>query len=319
MMPYLWRLAAALSLPLLTASLQGYVLHHTRIQSPLPKTERRDPIIILHGLLGSSRNLNQWSQLLHAKLNSYHDIFLLDLRNHGGSTCHGALTMNYIDMARDVMATADALGIDKFHIIGHSLGGKVSASTALLDSRENSKRVCSVCLLDISPVRYDSESDVFAEVSKTVDFLVQTREQICNAQSKKDIGNILNDLQDDSLVSFLLANIQGAVCDPKQKAQQPSFEWKFLIDGISPSMKDIGDFPWSPNEDRFSGPALVYKAGDSLFVRSSHIQRISSFFPSYTMVSERGVGHWLHIEKPSETAQKVADFFNYLEDALEQK
>ena len=310
-----------LLLPALTASL-AHVLHYTRIQSPLPATEQREPIIILHGLLGSSRNLQSWSQLLHSKLNSYHDIYLLDLRNHGGSVRLGPLSMSYIDMAKDVLTTADFLGIGKFHIIGHSLGGKVSASTALLDSRENLNRVRSVCLLDISPVIYDSDSDVFAEVSKTVEFLVQTRDQICNAESRKDIGDILSEcFGDESLVSFLLANIQGAVCDPKQRqtSQQPSFEWKFLIDGISPSMGEIGGFPWSPQADRFNGPTLVYKAADSLFVRSSHIPLISSFFPSYTMISEKGAGHWLHIEKPNETTQKVAQFFNYLEDALKQQ
>ena len=37
-------------------------------------------------------------------------------------------------------------------------------------------------------------------------------------------------------------------------------------------------------------------------------------FPSFTMATQRGAGHWLHAEKPEETTDKVSQFFTYNEN-----
>eukprot|EP01040_Poterioochromonas_malhamensis_P022744 gene22744-27728_t len=46
------------------------------------------PIVILHGLLGSSKNFQSWAKLLQAKLSHPTQMILLDLRNHGLSPRH---------------------------------------------------------------------------------------------------------------------------------------------------------------------------------------------------------------------------------------
>jgi esterase len=54
------------------------------------------PVIILHGLLGSSRN---WTAIAK-RLSSFYQIIAVDLRNHGDSEHHESMT--YEDMADDV-------------------------------------------------------------------------------------------------------------------------------------------------------------------------------------------------------------------------
>ncbi len=61
------------------------------------------PLVILHGLFGSSRN---WTSVAR-RLGETHRVFAVDLRNHGASPW--AETMDYGEMAEDVRAERSEL------------------------------------------------------------------------------------------------------------------------------------------------------------------------------------------------------------------
>ena len=84
-------------------------------------------IILLHGLLGSMDNWRTQGNHL-AKQDQYR-VITPDLRNHGQSPHLSG--MRYKDMAEDVLALADHLGIERFDLLGHSMGGKVAMYLAL--------------------------------------------------------------------------------------------------------------------------------------------------------------------------------------------
>ena len=76
-------------------------------------------LILLHGMLGSSRN----GQSAGADLAAHFHVLALDLRNHGRSP--HAPTMSYEQMKADVRAWVDAQRTGAATITGHSMGGKV--------------------------------------------------------------------------------------------------------------------------------------------------------------------------------------------------
>ena len=78
------------------------------------------PLVVLHGLLGSSRNWLKMAQLL----SDDYWVFLLDLRNHGSSFHHDQ--MDYPALVEDLEQWRRAKLISRFHLIGHSLGGKIA-------------------------------------------------------------------------------------------------------------------------------------------------------------------------------------------------
>ncbi|MEK7705263.1 MAG: alpha/beta hydrolase [Myxococcota bacterium] len=106
----------------------------------------RDAVLLLHGFLGSGRNLaslaRRWTERApHLRL------YLLDLPGHGRSDPlpPGA---DLGTLARSVLDTARALAIPQpWRIVGHSLGGRV-ALRALRDAPGTIDRIA---LLDISP------------------------------------------------------------------------------------------------------------------------------------------------------------------------
>jgi 3-oxoadipate enol-lactonase len=85
------------------------------------------PIVFLHGIYVSK---SQWRlQLEYFAQNNYH-VIACDLRGHGGSS---AMTepCSMVDMAGDVIAVLDQLGLEQVVCCGHSFGGMVAQELVL--------------------------------------------------------------------------------------------------------------------------------------------------------------------------------------------
>lgn len=103
------------------------------------------PIVLLHGFGG---NAEGWS-LVQAQLAQDRKVVAIDLPGHGRS---GKLVPDggYAAVAGVIGDALDALGIERFHLCGHSYGGAVAA--ALADLRPSS--VAALCL--VAPAGFGS-------------------------------------------------------------------------------------------------------------------------------------------------------------------
>ncbi|GAB2878387.1 alpha/beta fold hydrolase [Streptomyces deserti] len=83
------------------------------------------PLVFVHGW---TANRHRWDhQMEH--FGHKRRVIRLDLRGHGESTGVGARTIE--ELAKDVIALLDHLGIDRFVLVGHSMGGMISQTIAL--------------------------------------------------------------------------------------------------------------------------------------------------------------------------------------------
>jgi pimeloyl-ACP methyl ester carboxylesterase len=104
-------------------------------------------VVLLHGFLENSTMWNSISEILSKK----NRIICIDLLGHGASENHGYIhTME--DQAEMVKAVLDHLGLRKYVLIGHSMGGYVALAFANLYS----KNVKGLCLMN-STALPDSE------------------------------------------------------------------------------------------------------------------------------------------------------------------
>lgn len=85
-----------------------------------------DPVLLLHGGLGSTLN---WGNQVPA-LTGKHKVVALDSRGHGRST-RSAQPFGYDLMASDVLAMMDHLKLDKVSIVGWSDGGIIGLVLAM--------------------------------------------------------------------------------------------------------------------------------------------------------------------------------------------
>jgi len=90
--------------------------------------EGRDDMVMLHGLTG---NLAVWHLKLVPEFRQEYRLTTYDLRGHGRSDMPstGYTTRH---MADDLLGLMDALGIERAHLFGHSLGADISLHFALL-------------------------------------------------------------------------------------------------------------------------------------------------------------------------------------------
>lgn len=81
------------------------------------------PLLLLHGFASS---LYTWSEVL-PELAREHDVIAFDFPGHGGTEVRPGLSAE--DLVRATGALLDGLGVQRFDLVGHSLGGAVACVT----------------------------------------------------------------------------------------------------------------------------------------------------------------------------------------------
>ena len=276
-------------------------LHHSVLLSS-SITKSNFDIVLLHGLLGSARNFNSFARLLHQKLEYEHNIIIIDLPSHGRSASTHREVLEYTSLAEDVIETLDYLSIDKVHVIGHSMGGKIASTLAIYHPH----RVRSLGILDISPVEYRPEE--FSTVSQLIQRLdaIDIRKQQLKDRNAAQ-SYLVSSIEDQSMIPFLMSNLQ--------MNELGLLDWKFNLTTIVKSMSNVMDFPSPAESPPFEGPLLLIKGSRSNFVVSKHLNMIKSMFKQYTIVSIKDCGHWVHAEKPEEASELLKTFVKRFDKA----
>ena len=236
-----------------------------------------EPIIVLHGLFGSSDN---W--LTQAKLLANHfKIFSLDLRNHGQSP-HSD-DFDYPSMAKDLEEFIDTNELHDPVIIGHSMGGKAAMNFALAHPEKLSKLI----VVDIAPKAYNLEHYTIAEGLKAI--------PVDKVSSRNKADEILaQHVPESDVRQFLLKNLQ--------RKSGGGFSWKINLPVITDKLANIGvdlQFPGS-----FGKPTLFIRGSRSKYIRDEDWDRIKEVFPNAELES-MDTGHWVQAEKPQEFADAV--------------
>ena len=92
--------------------------------------DRTDPpLVFLHGILAFTE---AYSELIE-KLSERFYVIGIDLRGHGRSTI-GSQPYSHKLFAEDVIRVVDEIGLDRFHVVGHSAGGFVLLTAARIGS-----------------------------------------------------------------------------------------------------------------------------------------------------------------------------------------
>jgi len=256
---------------------------------------RLPPIIIIHGMFGSSKNFAGWGKGLYSVLSQPRRILSIDLPNHGKSGWKESMT--YDGLAADISEFMSSQGIPTAVFVGHSLGGKVACAVALTQP----EKIAGLVVLDIAPVCYTLEKD--PQWKDVVTWLL--------ALNALPLSTVTNRAHADSLLAPVIPNeSKRAFClsalqpDPTTK----QLKWQLNIRALVNNLDTLAafDLPQSPesaygSQLSYNGDALFVAGGKSRFLRSSHLSTIAALFPRYALTSVREAGHWLHVEAAEQT------------------
>jgi 3-oxoadipate enol-lactonase len=98
------------------------------------------PLVLVHGLTG---DISDW-RFQVSEFAPTHRVLVLDNRGPGRSSTPSAYGMDV--MAADVEAVAAHVGFERYHVVGHSMGGAIAQEMAL----RNPGRLLSLTLHDTS-------------------------------------------------------------------------------------------------------------------------------------------------------------------------
>lgn len=240
------------------------------------------PIVILHGIFGSSDN---W--LTQARILSEHyRIFSLDLRNHGQSP-HDA-QFDYPVMVSDLETFIDSHQLQNPIVIGHSMGGKVAMNFALAHPEKLEKLI----VVDIAPKPYNLEHYVIIEGLKAVPIQTLTSRQEADAALAPFVP-------EPDVRQFLLKNLQ--------RKPEGGFTWKINLPVIDKNLSNIGLDLHYPGT--FDKPTLFIRGAKSKYVKDEDVNRIHQVFPNMTMET-LDTGHWVQAEKPKEFVELVTKWLS---------
>lgn len=240
------------------------------------------PLVILHGLFGSSDN---WISIAR-KLGETRKVYILDQRNHGDSPHSDEFS--YEVMATDLKKFINEHSISNFDLIGHSLGGK----TAMLFATQNSELVDKLIVVDIAPKKYPVHHDTIIEGLKSID--------ITTLKSRSDADTALaENVPLIGVRQFLLKNL---------KRTPNGFGWKINLDVIQTEIEEVGK--GLPNNVQFDKPTLFIRGGMSNYIVEDDMELIKLHFPLARLVTVKGASHWVHAEKPEDFLEKVYSFLN---------
>ena len=259
------------------------------------------PMIILHGLYGSSDN---WFSIGKAFSGKF-EVFLVDQRNHGKSP--HTREHNYIALRNDLHEFMDAHGIEKAVILGHSMGGK----TAMFFAVAWPEKVQSLIVVDISPRSYKS---LTSSISQSLDHMnIITSMLGVNfslVKDREDVNHILAEtITSEKLRQFLLKNVK--------RSKEGGYEWKLNIRALHDQLPQILDGldpkPYINGNGITGFPVLFIKAEKSGYIKEEDLSIIRTIFPMAEMVTIPGADHWIHVEKPELLFKTISYFISGME------
>jgi len=250
------------------------------------------PIIILHGLFGSSEN---WLTIAK-KISTRFTVYLPDQRNHGLSP-HDEIH-NYESMSDDLFELITELNLKKFFLAGHSMGGK----TAMKFAMKWPEMIQGLIIADISPFGdrtngsqdYNEHYEILRSITET---------DISKAASRTDIDKLFAErIPSVKVRDLILKNLQ--------RDENKMFVWKLnawvLLKNLDRIMEGL------PFAQQITGFPVVFLKGEySGYILKEDYNSIIKLFPAAEIRVIKNAGHWLHADNPEAVAEAFLDMLDH--------
>lgn len=254
------------------------------------------PLIILHGLYGSSDN---WVSVAKSISGSF-TVYLPDQRNHGQSP-HNPVH-DYDSMKEDLYNLAGELRLQKFFLAGHSMGGKTAVNFALTWP----EKLYGLLVADISPfVSENRKSVVYAQHQTILNSILSI--DISGIRTREEVEKLLSlTINSDITRGFIMKNLK--------RESDNSFSWKLnasaLLENLDRIMEGIG--PGNEDLVELTGfPVYFLKGEYSDYLPESDFPKIRKFFPAADFIIIPHSGHWIHSDNPEAVKECLMKFLNY--------
>lgn len=248
------------------------------------------PLIILHGLFGSSDN---WVTIAKS-LSDRFTIYLPDQRNHGQSP-HSDVN-DYNSMRDDLFELAVDLKLKKFFLAGHSMGGKTAISFAL----KWPEMICGLLIADISPfVNESTNESAYTQHLTILHEMLSIDLSLISSRSGVE-SVLLNKIPSARVRGFIMKNLQRSTSN--------NLSWKInvpsLLNNLGKIMEGI-DRKTNASQQVTGFPVIFLKGAESDYLPSTDFRDIQKVFPAAEFTEIANAGHWIHTDQPDKVVRNI--------------
>lgn len=252
-------------------------------------TAGKPPVVFLHG---GSLTAHTWDLVCLAMRGDYH-CRAMDLRGHGDSDWAPDADYSMRAYSTDVEGLVEQLGLDRFILVGMSLGG----GTALDYAGRNVERLAGLVLVDTGP---DTRS---AGRQRIADFTSGPRE-MDSVDAFVERALSFNPLRKPEMLRrSLLHNLR----------QTPTGTWTWKWDhrrnsGAVDERARRATLLWEA-VPRVTCPTLVVRGGRSDVFYDEDAEKLAAALPDASWVRIEGAGHTVQGDQPRALVEALTPFF----------
>jgi pimeloyl-ACP methyl ester carboxylesterase len=266
-----------------TLKVNGLSLHYLDWGPP-----EAPPVVLLHGITGHAR---VWDHLAE-RLVPGRRVLVLDQRGHGDSDPAPDDDYRVATMADDLAAFAGSLGLDRFALLGHSMGGRV----ALQYAAGHAARLERLVVVDIGP-------DInLAGLQRVRDMMANAPERIESEDWAVEYVRRANPAQDLDL-------LRHRVRHGLRRTPDGELTWKYakgLRDMMRAGRRDTV-YLWEPLP-HIPCPTLIVRGADSDILSPEVAKKMTGRLPDGRLVEIPGAGHTVPADRPDDFVRHVRAF-----------
>lgn len=241
------------------------------------KIGQGQPLIILHGLFGTSDN---WQSIGKVFAERY-TVYMVDMRNHGHSPHDNE--MDYFVMSDDLKELFIDNEITNAILMGHSMGAKA----AMYFAQENPGYIDKLIVVDMGIKKYPPHHQLIFDALLAVD--------LDKVKTRKEVEQIIRSyFSDESVIQFLLKNLYWS--------DEEKLAWRMNLHVL---YRDIENILAAVPNKKCELPTLFIRGGKSNYVLDEDWEAIKVLFPKAELVTIAQAGHWVHAEAPKEFFEKL--------------
>jgi pimeloyl-ACP methyl ester carboxylesterase len=238
-----------------------------------------DPVVLLHGVGSSSATWHRLVALLDPEL----DLVMPDYRGHGDSA-DGTPPYVLEDFTADVLRLTDEVGIDRFHLIGFSIGAVFAQALAA----SHQSRVASLTLLNSIADRTRAEAE----------------------RALQRLGGIASsdpaDIARESVARWFTPAF--AAENPEVVAGEVGIVSANRPAPYASAYRILATTDLIDQASAISAPTLLVTGGDDQGSTPRMSRAIAERIRGSELVIVDGRKHYLHLEVPEVLAEHITDF-----------
>jgi 3-oxoadipate enol-lactonase len=238
-------------------------------------------LVCAHALAADS---GMWAEAVPAALAQGVRVLRIDMRGHGGSDAvPGDYTLG--ELANDIVAVLDAVGIARVHFLGLSIGGMIGEALAI----HHGARVASLMLCESPPAALKNAREIWTP-------------RVAAVKAANSCAPIADATMERWLTPAFAAH------DPGRYRQIRDTVAATTADGYCGCVAALSNFDFTEQLPRLRVPALVLYGEDDKASSHEETQRLAALIPGGRFVAFSGARHLPNVEDPDRFNKILTDW-----------